>query len=347
MPVTVLRAAIVVGAGGISWEMTRQLVKNLPGHGGAQVGRRPAPSRSRSTTWSATSPAWSAGEEAFGRVFEIGGPDQLTYVEMLQVAAEIINGRTGADRHGAGADPAAVVVLARRWSPTSTSPPARNLIDSMGTEVLVTDHSIQDVVPGEPLTYAEAVRRAVAEALTRATSARCRRRSAAAGTASRATRCTWVRIGPRMPPEARRCRPDHEAEQHRGEGQHHVAGGERRDRVGDAWCRHRVAGGGGVRRAAEEQLLGDAVDRVISTRSGHRALVGVVEHRADLAVEERDLAGPRARRPRRAPTSASPSRIGGSDGPARPVGAAIRPRCSGPEAKAPTVQTAARPNVAG
>ncbi len=30
VPVTVLRAAIVVGAGGISWEMTRQLVKNLP-----------------------------------------------------------------------------------------------------------------------------------------------------------------------------------------------------------------------------------------------------------------------------------------------------------------------------
>ena len=30
VPVTVLRAAIVVGAGGISWEITRQLVKNLP-----------------------------------------------------------------------------------------------------------------------------------------------------------------------------------------------------------------------------------------------------------------------------------------------------------------------------
>ena len=30
VPVTVLRAAIVVGAGGISWELTRQLVKNLP-----------------------------------------------------------------------------------------------------------------------------------------------------------------------------------------------------------------------------------------------------------------------------------------------------------------------------
>ena len=39
----------------------------------------------------------------------------------------------------------------------------RNLIDSMSTEVVVTDTSIRDVVPGEPLTYAESVRRALAE----------------------------------------------------------------------------------------------------------------------------------------------------------------------------------------
>ena len=39
----------------------------------------------------------------------------------------------------------------------------RNLIDSMGTEVLVTDHSIRDLVPGEPLAYDEAVRRALEE----------------------------------------------------------------------------------------------------------------------------------------------------------------------------------------
>ena len=39
----------------------------------------------------------------------------------------------------------------------------RNLIDSMGTEVVVTDQSIREIVPGEPLTYAEAVRRALEE----------------------------------------------------------------------------------------------------------------------------------------------------------------------------------------
>ena len=60
VPVTVLRAAIVVGAGGISWEMTRQLVKNLPAMVVPEVGRHPHPADRASTTWCATSPAWSA-----------------------------------------------------------------------------------------------------------------------------------------------------------------------------------------------------------------------------------------------------------------------------------------------
>jgi hypothetical protein len=42
----------------------------------------------------------------------------------------------------------------------------RNLIDSMGTPVVVTDTSIRDLVPGEPLTYDEAVRRALEEGRT-------------------------------------------------------------------------------------------------------------------------------------------------------------------------------------
>ena len=40
----------------------------------------------------------------------------------------------------------------------------RNLIESMGTEVIVTDDSIRELVPGEPLSYAEAVRRALEQA---------------------------------------------------------------------------------------------------------------------------------------------------------------------------------------
>ena len=39
----------------------------------------------------------------------------------------------------------------------------RNLIDSMGIEVVVTEQRIREVVPGEPMAYAEAVRRALEE----------------------------------------------------------------------------------------------------------------------------------------------------------------------------------------
>ena len=112
VPVTVLRAAIVVGAGGISWELTRQLVKNLP----AMVVPR----------WvtTLTQPIaiddvirYLAGvvgvPEAFGRTFEIGGPEQLTYLEMLQVASEVKDGHRLPIVKVPVLTPKALVVLAR------------------------------------------------------------------------------------------------------------------------------------------------------------------------------------------------------------------------------------------
>jgi uncharacterized protein YbjT (DUF2867 family) len=161
VPVTVLRAAIVVGAGGISWELTRQLVKNLP----AMVVPK----------WVSTMTQpiavddvirYLAGvigkEEARGRVFEIGGADRLTYLEMLQVAAEV----RGGHRVPIVQVPVLTPRLSSYWLALVTdvdTTTGRNLIDSMSTEVVVTDDSIREVVPGEPLTYAEAVRRALAE----------------------------------------------------------------------------------------------------------------------------------------------------------------------------------------
>ncbi|MFC6344491.1 NADH-binding protein, partial [Nocardioides hankookensis] len=161
VPVTVLRAAIVVGAGGISWEMTRQLVKNLP----AMVVPKWASTLTQPIALDDVV-RYLAGvvgvEAAYGRVFEIGGPDRLTYVEMLQQAAEVINGR----RVPVATVPVLTPKLSSHWISFVTDVDAttgRNLIDSMGTEVVVTDESIRDVVPGEPITYAEAVRRALEE----------------------------------------------------------------------------------------------------------------------------------------------------------------------------------------
>ena len=161
VPVTVLRAAIVVGAGGISWEMTRQLVKNLP----AMVVPKWAATRTQPIAVDDVV-RYLAGvvgvEETFGHTYEIGGPEVLSYVEMLQQAAEVMNGR----RVPIFTVPVLTPKLSSYWISFVTdvdTTTGRNLIDSMGTEVIVTDHSIRDVVPGEPLTYLEAVRRAVAK----------------------------------------------------------------------------------------------------------------------------------------------------------------------------------------
>ena len=161
VPVTVLRAAIVVGHGGISWEITRQLVKNLP----AMVVPK----------WAATKTQPVAiddvvrylvgvgGEEAaYDRTFEIGGPDQLTYIDMLQMVAEAGRGR----RVPIIQVPVLTPGLSSRWLALVTDVDVitgRNLIDSMGTEVVVSEQSIREIVPGEPLTYVEAVRRALEE----------------------------------------------------------------------------------------------------------------------------------------------------------------------------------------
>lgn len=161
VPVTALRAAIVVGAGGISWELTRQLVEHLP----AMVVPKWATTRTQPIALDDVV-RYLAGvvgvEEARGRVFEIGGADQLTYVEMLQQASEVIHGR----RRPIQTVPVLTPRLSSYWLSLVTDvdvTTGRNLIDSMGTEVLVTDDSIREVVPGNPLGYAEAVARALEE----------------------------------------------------------------------------------------------------------------------------------------------------------------------------------------
>ena len=161
VPVTVLRAAIVVGAGGVSWEMTRELVKNLP----AMVVPRWASTRTQPIAVQDVIRylvGVTGRDEAKGKVYEVGGADQLSYKGMLQEAGEVMHGR----RVPILQVPVGTPMLSEWWIKLVTgvdATTAGNLIESMGTEVLQTDYSIRDVVPGEPMTYAEAVRRALDE----------------------------------------------------------------------------------------------------------------------------------------------------------------------------------------
>jgi uncharacterized protein YbjT (DUF2867 family) len=163
VPVTVLRAAIVVGHGGISWEITRQLVKNLPAMVAPHwVGTKTQPIALRDVV------RYLVGvldnEKAMGRVFEIGGPEVLTYRDMLRRASKIQNGR----------DVPIVVVpvltpqLSSRWLSLVTDVDAktgRNLIESMNNEVVVTDDSIRELVSFELMSYDEMVKEALADRL--------------------------------------------------------------------------------------------------------------------------------------------------------------------------------------
>jgi uncharacterized protein YbjT (DUF2867 family) len=161
VPVTVLRAAIVIGHGGISWELTRQLVDHLP----VMVAPRWVNTRTQPIALPDVI-RYLVGvlepDAALGAVYEVGGPEVVRYIDMLKVVARIQNKR-----------PLPVVMLplltpqlSSMWLALVTDvdiPTARNLVDSMTNEVVVHDDSIRTLVPGDPLGFEEAVRLALAD----------------------------------------------------------------------------------------------------------------------------------------------------------------------------------------
>ena len=160
VPVTVLRAGIVVGHGGVSWELTRQLVAHLP----AMVTPRWVSTRTQPIAV-ADVVRYLVGvldaPEAAGRVFEVGGPEVLTYLQMMTRVAEIQN------RHLFVVPvPLLSPRLSSRWLALVTDvdvATGRSLIDSMTNEVVVTDDAIRSVVSFDPMDYDEMVMAALVE----------------------------------------------------------------------------------------------------------------------------------------------------------------------------------------
>jgi uncharacterized protein YbjT (DUF2867 family) len=160
VPVTSLRAAVVVGHGSIAWEITRQLVDHLP----ALVTPRWVNTRTQPIALpdvirylvGVLEPA-----EARGRTYDIGGPEVLRYLDMLTRAAQVQ--RKPLPNISV---PLLTPRLSSAWLALVTDvdlATARNLVDSMTTEVTVRDHAIRELVPGEPIGYDEAVRLALAD----------------------------------------------------------------------------------------------------------------------------------------------------------------------------------------
>ncbi len=160
VPVTVLRAGIIVGHEGISWEITRQLVEHLP----AMITPRWVKTRTQPIAIDDVV-RYLVGvlgnPDATDRVFEIGGPDVLEYREMLSRVAAI-----GGRRLPIVPVPLLTPSLSSWWLSFVTdvdTATGRNLVDSMSNEVIVRDTSITTVVPFELTGYDDAVRHALEE----------------------------------------------------------------------------------------------------------------------------------------------------------------------------------------
>ena len=158
VPVTVLRAGIIIGSGGASFEIIRDLVEKLP----VMIAPRWLKTKSQPIALRNVLQYLHGvilKEEAYNRVFDIGGPDVLTYKDMLLKFAKVRKLQRRI---------ITVPVLSPRLSSlwlyfvTSTSfGLARSLVDSMKNEVIVKKEGIGDIVAIEELIpYEEAVDRA-------------------------------------------------------------------------------------------------------------------------------------------------------------------------------------------
>jgi uncharacterized protein YbjT (DUF2867 family) len=158
-PTTALRAGIVIGDGGISWEILRQLVERLPVMVTPRwVETRTQPIALDDALFDLTGVLGRA--EAIGEIYEIGGPDPLTYRRMMQTVSDIM-GR----RRVIVPVPLLSPRLSSHWLRLVTNvdlTTARALVDSMTNEVIVHDHSIESLLHHTPMTFEAAASRALA-----------------------------------------------------------------------------------------------------------------------------------------------------------------------------------------
>jgi len=160
VPVTTLRAGVIVGHGGVSWEITRQLVEHLP----AMITPRWVHTKSQPIAIADVVRYLVAVldmPETRGRVFEIGGPDVLEYGEMMQRVAAV-EGR----RLLVMPVPFLSPSLSALWLALVTDVDTRTgraLVDSMTNQVVVYDDSLRKLVPFEPMDYDSAVLQALGE----------------------------------------------------------------------------------------------------------------------------------------------------------------------------------------
>uniref|UniRef100_A0AAU3GLH4 SDR family oxidoreductase n=1 Tax=Streptomyces sp. NBC_01401 TaxID=2903854 RepID=A0AAU3GLH4_9ACTN len=158
VPATVLRAAVIIGSGSASFEMLRYLTERLPVMvTPSWVSTRVQPIAVRDVlrylVGSARMPA------DVNRAFDIGGPDVMTYRDMMQEYARV----AGLPHRLVLPVPMLSPGLSSHWVGLVTPVPAsiaRPLAESLRHEVVCHEHDIAEHVPdgpGQPFSFATAL----------------------------------------------------------------------------------------------------------------------------------------------------------------------------------------------
>jgi uncharacterized protein YbjT (DUF2867 family) len=173
VPTVVLRAAVILGSGSVSFEMLRYLTERLP----VMITPRWVQSRIqpiairdvlRYLVGCAELPA------DVHRGFDIGGPDVMSYEDMMQRFATV----AGLPRRRIVPVPLFSPGLSSHWVGVITpvpAPLARNLVESLKNNVVCAEHDIDRYVPDPPeglLGFEDAVRLALQRIKDRAVATR-------------------------------------------------------------------------------------------------------------------------------------------------------------------------------
>lgn len=158
VPVTEIRAGMIIGPGSAAWEVIRDLVNHLP------IMITPRWVFSRSTPialgnllhYLADAPLL---QETAGEIYDVGGPDVLTYEQIMRQYAELT-----------GKHPRIIPVgvltprLSSYWLRLVTSVPtniARALIDGLSQDVIANDDRLVLLIPQKLLGFREAATEAL------------------------------------------------------------------------------------------------------------------------------------------------------------------------------------------
>ncbi|MEM6525163.1 MAG: SDR family oxidoreductase [Bacteroidota bacterium] len=156
-PTTVLRAAIIIGSGSASFEIIRDLVEKLP----IMVAPKWLSSKCQPIGIRNVIDYLSTlllNTTTFNKTYDVGGPDVLTYRQMLYQYAEVRQ-----LKRIIITVPVLTPKLSSLWLYFVTSTAymlARNLVDSMRNDVVVKYEGIRKVVPLELTPYKQALNNA-------------------------------------------------------------------------------------------------------------------------------------------------------------------------------------------